>query len=234
MKILQITDIEGYTPTIPDDILDGLDCVVVSGDISIGAKRIARNAKHFQYIRNAIPSEIPIYYIPGNREYENVVNGFEGLPDNMHPLHDKIVKFTAKDGKTIFFVGFGGALPGLLNNFAKTEEENLEAFERLFKDLKDMMNDGDYTMIVSHNPPKNTGLDDAKFGGHVGSQSLLDIIQKYSPDVCVCGHIHESPGIENIADTICINPGASKHGKAGLIVITDEIKVEIVEIEAKR
>lgn len=234
MKILQITDIEGYKPTIPDDILDGLDFAVISGDISIGAKRVKRNAKHFQSIRDAIPGDIPIYYIPGNREYENVAHGFEGLPDNMHPIHNKIEEFKSDSDDTIFLVGFGGALPGMFNNFVADEDEVLESLEKLFEELAGMKSDGDYVMIVSHNPPKNTKLDDAKFGGHIGSESLVQIIKKYHPDLCVCGHVHESPGIEKINDTICLNPGASKHGNAGLIIIDEKIEVDIVKIEAER
>lgn len=47
---------------------------------------------------------------------------------------------------------------------------------------------------------------------HVGSQSVFKFIQERQPYLGLHGHIHESPGFENIGKTLCFNAG-SEYGE---------------------
>ena len=91
-----------------------------------------------------------------------------------------------------------------------------------------------------HNPPYGSKLDFAlTIKDHIGSKSVREVIERFKPDLCVCGHVHESQGIETIGETICVNPGASRFGNATLIEIDmdgikNSIKAEIIEIEVKK
>lgn len=232
MNFLLLADIEGYTPEFEERFFENVEYVVIAGDISIGAKNIDRNAKFYQRIRDKIPIKIPVYYVPGNREYENVASEFEGMPENFHPIHNRLVSLTLSNGKTTHLIGFGGALPGIFNNMVFTEEEFETGLESLLGCAT--FSDEDFVVLVVHNPPFSESLDLVFNGQHIGSHSIRKIIEKYNPTYCVCGHVHESQGIETIGMTYCVNPGASKKGNAALLSLDDERKIEIITIEAHR
>jgi Icc-related predicted phosphoesterase len=55
------------------------------------------------------------------------------------------------------------------------------------------------------------------FGRSVGSKAVRQFIEKYQPDVCVTGHIHESKAVDRIGKTQIINPGL--FGSGGYVMI---------------
>ena len=234
MKFLLLVDIEGYTPEFGANFFRNIEFVVIAGDISIGAKNVSRNAKFFQRIRETIPSKIPIYYVIGNREYESLASDFEGIPVNFIPIHNKVFTHSLSNGSNVHLVGFGGALPGIFNNFVKTEDEFAEALEPLFIETQTKAADNEIVILVVHNPPYSEKLDLVFTGEHIGSHSIRKAIEKYKPDLCVCGHVHESQGIETIGTTKCVNPGASKQGNAAILSMETDLDIEIIKIDAHR
>ncbi len=81
-----------------------------------------------------------------------------------------------------------------------------------------------------HPPPKGTKLDPAprlnerlevvtSLGAtvmdHVGSQAVLDAIERHQPMLSLHGHIHESAGQTQIGRTLAVNPG-SEYGEGVL------------------
>ena len=232
MKVLHLTDIEGYSLVIPDDLLQDLDFVVISGDLTVGSKSIKNIVRTFNKIRSAIPTEIPIYYIPGNRDYPITISDFEGKPENFTQIHNTHITIKLKEKKDIHLIGFGSALPGFLNNFVRTEEEIESALEILFEKVNKEKKSEDIVILLVHNPPINSSLDLTFTKLNIGSISIRDAIEKYQPDLCLCGHVHESQSQEKIGKTLCINPGASKSGNATILEFSNEIKVELVNIGA--
>lgn len=77
-------------------------------------------------------------------------------------------------------------------------------------------------VLVVHEPPLGT-LDRVTSGKHIGSQAVRDLVTRVTPKVLTCGHVHESPGIEHLGDTLIINctMGDGKTGGA-LIEITPQ------------
>jgi uncharacterized protein len=59
-------------------------------------------------------------------------------------------------------------------------------------------------VLVTHEPPLGT-LDRARSGAHIGTQAVRDLVDRLRPRVLTCGHVHESPGIERLDDTLVIN-----------------------------
>jgi Icc-related predicted phosphoesterase len=72
-----------------------------------------------------------------------------------------------------------------------------------------------------HAPPYGSGLDEAPeltkdmrpaYAGRslvpVGSQAVLEVIEKYQPLLGLHGHIHEGKGTRKYKRTLCINPGS--------------------------
>jgi Icc-related predicted phosphoesterase len=70
---------------------------------------------------------------------------------------------------------------------------------------KNYYNMFDYSDIVlSHCPPSSTlSMVDNK--ENIGSKELLNYINKHNPKLLICGHVHESTGVEIIGETLCIN-----------------------------
>lgn len=77
-------------------------------------------------------------------------------------------------------------------------------------------------VLVVHEPPYGT-LDTIPSGQHIGSQQVLELMTRLRPRVLTCGHVHESPGIERVGETLVVNctMGDGKTGGA-LIELTAE------------
>ena len=61
-------------------------------------------------------------------------------------------------------------------------------------------------MLVSHSPPK--GYVDTAHGRHLGSEAVLQAVERKQPRLTMCGHIHKAWGREaTIAGTRVVNLG---------------------------
>ncbi len=73
------------------------------------------------------------------------------------------------------------------------------------------------SILISHNPPKDTLCDVIGDNVHVGSTAVREFIEKNQPDICICGHIHEARNTDSIGRTTIINPGNFSAG--GYVVL---------------
>ncbi len=69
-----------------------------------------------------------------------------------------------------------------------------------------------HTILVSHNPPKDTACDVIPGDVHVGSSAVREFLEENQPDMCLCGHIHEARAIDRIGRTVIATPGALAQG----------------------
>lgn len=123
-----------------------------------------------------------------------------------------------------------------------SREANEKKISEMIESLVARVNDSSKAIFNFHCPPYNTRIDLAPeldqskkpvLAGsqvnyiHIGSKSIRRAIEKYQPLLGLHGHVHESPGVEKIANTICINPG-SEYGEGilrGYIIEIDGSKV---------
>ncbi|MFH2011339.1 MAG: metallophosphoesterase [Pseudomonadota bacterium] len=103
----------------------------------------------------------------------------------------------------------------------KTIEEDMKYLAQISNPKK--------TIYVMHSPPYNTALDRLFNGIPCGSKSIRNFIEKYQPYLTLHGHIHESPMIsgrfmEEIGDTISINPGQRQGRLHAVIFDTTDVK----------
>jgi len=80
---------------------------------------------------------------------------------------------------------------------------------KILKLLKTALNETQtekFLLSISHVPPLGI-LDYTRFGTHAGSKAIRTFIENFNPDVHVCGHIHENPGILKFMKTTIVNPG---------------------------
>ena len=208
MKIAGITDIHGDLRYLEkaEDYIRNADLVFISGDIT-----------HFGGIPAAAAildriSEINsrIYAVSGNCDSPEIEKYLK--KEGMHPENRSI-----KDGERSFSVsGMGGSLSGPLKT-PHTRPEN--DFIHFYKNLA-----GKADLIISHQPPYRTFADSVMGHLHTGSKALRLYIDDSKPLLCLCGHIHESSGMEYYGNTLVINPGPFKEGKMALIEIDSSNK----------
>lgn len=67
-------------------------------------------------------------------------------------------------------------------------------------------------ILISHAPPRGTRVDRLRNGRHVGSTAVRSFIEKYQPELCITGHIHEARGEDILGKTRILNPGMLQQG----------------------
>ena len=84
--------------------------------------------------------------------------------------------------------------------------------EDVFKNLKinfDTIKDIKVKLMLSHIPPSNTSIGDGSpFDFIGGSDAVSFFLENHHPDILLCGHIHETSGLEEIINkTKVVNVG---------------------------
>ncbi len=226
MRILGLTDIHGVLgssaspgggppdraalePTVQSllSAAESVDCVLIAGDAThFGGRKEAAAA--IDLLRTAGK---PIFLVPGNCDTQGAIEYFDDLGVN---LHGNIVRF---GGFTL--AGAGGALPGPMSTPTVYSEEQ---FAALFDALSERIGPEEELILVSHQPPRGTKLDRALGVRHVGSEAVRGWIERTNPLLCLCGHMHESSGIDRLGGTLLVNPGPFRHGNYCLIEIDEK------------
>jgi len=220
MKILAGADFHGFKPAFESFAQkaedSGVNIMILCGDITnFGTEQQARSL-----LSPLSRLNVPALFVPGNCDPPSLININLG---NIRCIHGS--GFIYDD---FAFIGVGGSPKTPFNTPLEMDEGEISGvLRKCLKDLGDGIN-GFRTILISHAPPKNTRLDMASLGGHVGSISVRSFIEEYKPILTLCGHIHEAKGIDSIGSTLIVNPGPSKHGNCAIINISEGgINVEL-------
>ncbi|AJF62302.1 MAG: Metallophosphoesterase [archaeon GW2011_AR20] len=187
MKILAFSDVHGDLNYLKEvyrkSKKENPDIIICAGDM----------LNFWEYnnkIKNSLDNfDKKILLIHGNHEDEKLINKL--CSKNIINIHKKIFEFNGLN-----FVGYGGG---------GFEQED-KRFERFINKIKDKLKKW---ILVTHAPPFNTHLD-LVFDRHVGSKSIRESIEKFNPELNICGHLHENFNIrDKIKSTRIINPGPS-------------------------
>ncbi|MFP3143428.1 MAG: metallophosphoesterase family protein [Caldisphaera sp.] len=84
-------------------------------------------------------------------------------------------------------------------------------------------------ILISHNPPYGI-LDKTFLKIRAGLRELKELSDIIKPKLYLFGHIHESPGIEELDKTIYINPGPLDLGNYAEITLNENIIAKINNI----
>jgi Icc-related predicted phosphoesterase len=82
-------------------------------------------------------------------------------------------------------------------------------------------------VFCPHAPPLGTACDRLPTGEHVGSSVVRRVVEREQPDVVLCGHIHESAGVDEIGRTRIANPGPVLAGRYAVVDVGETVTVEI-------
>lgn len=179
---------------------------------------------HEQSIKNSLVrlSElgVPVFVVPGNEDIPKCHKVFNDIPLVIN-VDRRVANF-----KGLKVVGFGGCNHTTTAHtfYEWSEETARRVLNELFTQCLD-----ERILLLSHAPPFGTLLD---FVGmrHIGSFAIRSTIKKFSPLICICGHVHEASGVEDVLSrTIVINPGCLE--SAGLIEdVTQSVNCSATEI----
>ncbi len=201
MRLLAASDIHGAVRMLKYMLeKEDADILVLAGDLSNNSLSEAREA-----LQVASRYEMQVVFVPGNMDPPDLLHmrSLEGAIN----IHGKVVNVLGLN-----LGGFGGGGISPFNTPIEFDERTI------WKNLSDLVN---IDVLVSHVPPYGTKLDVVRSGMHVGSKSLLKFLKENQPILCICGHIHESHGVDFIGRTISINPGPLMWGRYAVIELHD-------------
>jgi Icc-related predicted phosphoesterase len=211
------------------------DAVVLGGDLlpyplKSGGDLLAAQRKFVTDYLAAKVASRPCYWIPGNDDWETVLAPLEGTP-----IHGRVAPFL--DGLSIAGYGCVPVTPFGMKDFdrfdvdgweprddpkrclwsapAGVKDVPLDAVRQrgtIAADLEKLaaLSDPARTVYVVHSPPFATTLDRLQGGiTPIGSRALRMFIDRRQPPLTLHGHVHESPGVERLGKTVCVNPGDS-------------------------
>jgi Icc-related predicted phosphoesterase len=82
-------------------------------------------------------------------------------------------------------------------------------------------------VVLTHVPPRNMKLDRTHFFQHVGSTALREFVEQTRPALVVCGHLHESRGVDMLGSTVVVNCGPAASGCYAIAEISDQVHVDL-------
>ncbi len=189
---------ENYIDRIKE--LPQADWVIITGDLTNAGGKVAaeRVIKKIRQYNSNILAQI------GNMDRLEIDQYFTKLGINLHGRGVKL-------DENLAIFGVGGSPPTPFNTPSEYEEEEIAAFlYTAYEEIKDVS----HKILITHSPPYGTTTDIVGRGEHVGSKVIREFIEKHQPDLCICGHIHESRNKDQIGRTLILNPGSIDRGYA--------------------
>jgi Icc-related predicted phosphoesterase len=213
------------------------DAIVLGGDLlpyplKSGGDLLALQRRFVTEYLAPRMSTRPCYWIPGNDDWASVLGPLESSGTALHgralPFLDglsiagygcvPITPFGMKDFDRIDVPGWEprqAPRKCLWSSPSGIEPVPLRAVEgrpSIEADLEILgsLSDPEKTIYVVHTPPFATTLDRLQGGiTPIGSRALRAFIERRRPPLTLHGHVHESPGVERLGSTVCVNPGDS-------------------------
>jgi len=152
------------------------DLVVIAGDI-LDFGEYAKNM-----IMPFVERKETVLFIPGNHDTEEAVEGF---------VNNYKVKNLDGSYFAVGDIGFFGCGGSTMHGFPHYVNED-EIYNRL-KAGHEKIKSKKKKVMVTHMHPASSIIE--KFS-YPGSSSIKKAIEKFKPDVHICGHIHELEGVE--------------------------------------
>ncbi len=190
MKIFSFTDIHGNDGLIQEVIKTikskRPELIVCPGDLSVFGEELEKILSKFNQLK------IPFLVVHGNHEGEDELRKACKKFENIIFLHRGV--FEIED---FAFFGYGG------DGFSSKDESFEKVSEVIGKKTK-----GKKVILITHQPPNGSKLDNLEYFEHVGNKSYTKFIKKYKPMLAISGHLHEHFGeMDHINKTLLINPG---------------------------
>lgn len=192
LRILAFSDLHA-DKTMHDEMVEkakkeNVDLVIIGGDFA------AHHEPDFvmpNMIGDFLALGKKVFLLHGNLETEATVNFLEDKY-NVKSLH----------GHGVYYYGVGifGGGGANLGPFPTSSEDTENALNIGFEKIKNAPK----KMMIVHEHPKGSIME--KLTGFPGNPAVKNAIEKFQPDIVICGHIHEIAGIEErIGKSLVVN-----------------------------
>lgn len=227
MKFLVIGDIHAELSFLSRVLLQasgiGVDGIILVGDLGsdiLATKDADLRDLRERYYRGSVEAvfalldrtELPVYYVAGNRDLPEISNG----KDNFHKI-DVLSGGHHVEVNGYYLLGIGGSnydaeealrpdKPKWFYEWTETQahEAAMDYINEQGADIK-----LDRLIFVPHDPPWHTTIDRGQHGGPLGSQTIRELATSWDPCALLCGHVHESSGVDLLGRrTLAINAGS--------------------------
>jgi uncharacterized protein len=194
MKIVSFGDVHMAIAQMQKIALElaSADLIILSGDLTNFGGRVDA-AKVLQAARTYCRQ---VLALPGNVDQPEVLDFLQAEQVSLHREHRCV------DELSIFGCGGSNITP-----FHTPLEYEDAALGVILADAHKGVTEAPLQLMVCHTPPHATKLDRLTNGTPVGSQAVREFIALHQPQVCITGHIHESPGVDYIGRTKILNAG---------------------------
>jgi Icc-related predicted phosphoesterase len=206
MKILAFSDLHHDEIALESlaKLAKDHDYVFICGDIS-------RTEIFADNVLQSFPNG---FIVPGNWDSEHVNKIFSSSPQWLHRKRADLGKFNA--------VGFGFSPPTPFGTFGELSEEEI------YSQMNTLPIDPN-SLLLLHTPPK--GHFDEAFLRHIGSSSVLKIIEEKKPFAAFFGHAHEHHGTKLLGSTTLIKlPPANQMQACSVTIKNRKLSVEFVSL----
>jgi Icc-related predicted phosphoesterase len=165
-------------------------------DVLVGAGDFASVRRNLDQCIDVLQQcDRPVVLVAGNNETTDELQDACSNWPQARILHGSSVAIS-----NITFFGIGGGIP--VTPFGSWSYDFTEDQARLL-----LANCPAGCVLISHSPPKGA-VDRSSRGLSLGSVAVRETILQKKPALVVCGHIHESGGMqEKIENTVVINAG---------------------------
>jgi putative phosphoesterase len=214
LRILAFTDIHGSYERVVGILSreTGFDAVIVGGDLTThGTVNEATNA-----LRRFQEFEKPLFVVAGNMDLPSFDTSYDSLGVNINAKGAVL-------GEAGFFGIAGSPFTPMHTPYEISEEEIRRRADAGWNEIQAMR----WKVFVPHAPPHDTKLDKILLGKHVGSSAVRTFVEEKQPDVLICGHIHESRGLDTLGRTKMVNCGSASHGFYAIIELNETIRIEL-------
>ncbi len=159
--------------------------------------------------------DVPVFLIPGNDDPYEI--------DEPLSASERVINVDRRVAELpggLEVIGLGLSSPTPWSTPREISEHDFR--EAIFR-LGDQVKDPRRTILLTHCPPYDSGLDIAPvlddnmrpivsagdlLRGPVGSTGVREAVEQLHPLLSLHGHIHESAGDAKIGPTLCLNPGS--------------------------
>ena len=159
---------------------------------------------------------VPGFVILGNDDFPEVADALRN-GTRLRYAEDEVCELPGG----LEMISFGFSTPTPWNTPRELPEDEIE---RRLEALASRLQEPEHAVFNIHCPPQGTHLDQAprldselrmvaSAGGvemvSVGSTAVRSVIERYGPMLGLHGHVHDSPGVQEVGRSLCINPGSA-------------------------
>jgi len=176
--------------------------LILSGDLTNRGGRDQAEA----VLKAALRANPRVLAQVGNMDHPGLTDYFAAQGVNLHREARLLAPGLA-------LMGVGYSTPTPFDTPSETSEEQLAAWLKETYDwARTLAGPSGSILAVIHNAPHGTLLDRLANGMNVGSTSVRAFLDQAQPEICVCGHIHEGRGEQDLGRTCVLNPGLLADG----------------------